>query len=408
MNKLEQFFTERQSSKGTRSHYNFAVQAYEKLLGLDLDTLIEEAYIEEDSGIAWRNRKIRQYLIDFRNYLYSTKSEGTANRYFADIKTIYRHFEVELHTLPTFNSKQIDKTYEKSFEDILTKQELKDAYYEANNVCKCLILFGSSTGMSKVDMLNLTVEDFLKACNCDDKDLKQQLEDLKDKTIIPCFEGERIKTGSRFTTFCSPEATEHIVQYLLGRYVQIPVDYNEMMARIKRTRTPQQRRILEEKLKSMPQKLECSHKLFDISESHLNYTFRKINNKLQLGTVGKYTKFRCHQLRSYQASTLLNIEEGFTDSEVDALQGRKKDKTHRAYLVESKSKLYNKYHACVDELMLFKSINEIDTEAFEKLEKENNFYKKEIVKNELKLEEQQKTITEIISNQRELEKMLGL
>lgn len=58
--------------------------------------------------------------------------------------------------------------------------------------------------------------------------------------------------------------------------------------------------------------------------------------------------------------------------------------------------------------MLFKSIHGIDEEAYEKLNAENNFYKKEIVKNEQKLEEQQKTINKIISNQRELEALLGL
>ena len=58
--------------------------------------------------------------------------------------------------------------------------------------------------------------------------------------------------------------------------------------------------------------------------------------------------------------------------------------------------------------MLFKSIHKIDSEAFDKLEKENRFYKKELVKNESKLEEQQKTIEKIISNQRELEALLGI
>ena len=159
----------------------------------------------------------------------------------------------------------------------------------------------------------------------------------------------------------------------------------------------------------MPEKLELDHKLFDISQSHLNYSVRKINKKLGLGKVGKYSKFRCHQLRSFHASTLLNCKENaFTESEIDALQGRKKDMTHRAYLIESKEKLFEKYYAHVDELMLFKSIHTIDEEAYHKLEKENGFYKNEIVKNEIKMEEQQKQIDEIQQIMGHLETLVKL
>ena len=333
----------------------------------------------------------------YRKYLYNTRSEGTANRYFSSIKTIYRHFEIELQPLPKFSAKDIDKTYEKSFEDIPNKEELIDAFHEANNVEKCIILFAISSGMSMIDFLNLTVDDFLSACSdyVEEGSVEKQLFSLKNqKNVIPYFEGTRQKTGSRFTTFCSPEAVEYIVQYLIGRNAQIREKYLEAD---------------EDDQEELQEALSGNDKLFNISQSHLLFEFKKINNKLKLGKVGKFTKFRCHQLRAYQASTLLNLEEGaFTESEVDALQGRKKDKTHRAYFVESKSKLQQKYINSVDSLMLFKSIHGVDEEAFEKVKAENNFYKKEIVKNQQKVEEQQKVINKILNNQRELEALLKL
>ena len=392
MNKLETFCNDKQLSKSTIGLYSACVQLYEKLNNSTLDNLIEEADYEEEEKIRWKRRKLKTRLLEFRKYLFENLSEGTANRYLSCIKTIYRHFEIELQDLPSFASRQIDRTYQKTFEDILTKQELKDAYYEANNVCKCIILFASSSGLSKVDMLNLTVGDFILACDdfLSSGELISQLYELKsEKELIPCFEGERQKTGSRYTTFCSPEASEHIVQYLIGRDAQIKEAYNNA-----------------DDTEELSDCLQYDDKLFDISYAHLSYVFRKINNKLDLGQVGKYTKFRCHQLRAYQASTLLNND--MTESEVDSLQGRRKDKTHRAYFVESKSKLFNKYYACVDNLMLFKSIHAIDEEAFEKVKAENNFFKKEIVKNERKMEEQQEAIEKIMSNQKELEALLGL
>jgi len=404
---LQRFYEERGLSESTKHHYNASVKAYLQVTGAEsLTVLIQEADNEERQRLPWKQRKIRQHLIDFRNWLYQNKSEGTVITYMSDIKGIYRHFEIEIHKLPHYNSKQIQKIYVKKYEDIPKKSELIDAFYEANSEAQDVILFASSSGMSKVDLLNLTVSDFLEACNefclLTDKvfphksTLLETLLALKEmNNIIPCFKGERQKTGSNFVTFASPEFVEHKIQHLIGRDASIKRAYNDAAD--------------EEKL-NLSDKLYGDDKLFNISDSHLSLVFRKINDKLDLGRVGSARKFRCHQLRAYQATTLLNIDSDFkfSESEIDTLQGRVKDKTHRAYLVESTSKLFKKYSDSVDELMLFKRINTISEEEVENIRKENNFYKKEIVKNENKLEEQQKRIQEIISNQRELEALLGL
>lgn len=381
MEKLQQFFIDRNSAKSTQWHYHAAVKLYTKLHGMTLDELIEEADYEEEQGIRWKKRKLKQRLIEYRNYLYSCKSEGTAKQYLTDIKTIYRHYEIELQDLPNFISKNIDNTYEMSYNDILTKEEIIDAYYEANNVTKCIILFASSSGLSKVDILKMTVEDFVVACDCKNKNLIDQLQELKKiKKLIPCFIGERQKTNKKYITFCSPEASQHIVQYLIGRDAQIRESYS--------------------KGDSEYSQLCLEDKLFDISESHLSTVLRGINSKLDFGVVGKHSKFRCHMLRKFQATTLINVENGFTVEEIDTLQGRSQDKTHRAYFHNSREKLFKKYVECVDDLMLFESIHEVDKHEYEQMAKKN-------VELNNKLEVQQKTIDEIIANQRELEKLLG-
>lgn len=380
--KLDDFFADRNTAKSTQAHYRAAVKIYEELNNQSLDSLIEEADIEEENGIRWKKRRIKQRLLDFRNYLYQHRSEGTARQYFADVLTIYRHFEIELQTLPTYTSKNIDKTYEMSYEDILTREELIDGYHEANNVVKCIILFASSSGLSKVDIFNQTVRDFIEGCGLDGNNLQTQLQQLKNqKQVIPCFRGFRQKTNKAYITFCSPEASQHIIQYLIGRNAKIRLAY--------------------EKGESEYMALSLDDKLFDISETHFSKCLKDINEKLDLGIVGKNSKFRCHALRKFHATTLINIENGFTVEEIDTLQGRSQDKTHRAYFHNSKDKLYKKYVECVDELMLFESINQIDKAEYEKLKVENAAYSS-------KLEEQQRTIDQIISNQRELEKLLGI
>ena len=396
MNKLEQFCMERGLSNNTSDVYLSSVKAYEQINApLTFTELIAEAdYEEEVEKVRWKHRKLKERLIKFREYLFAHKSEGTAKKYLSCIKTIYRHFEIEIGTLPTFKSKQIDVTYKMDYEDLITKEELIDAYYGANNLTKCVILFAISTGLSKIDMLNLTVGQFINACEIQltSKDLLSQLFELKKhETIIPCFRGGRQKTSTKYITFCSPEAVEHIIQYLLDRDAEIKFKYehaDEM-----------------EKL-HLPRELLHSDMLFDVTSEHLSYSFHKLNSKLNLGKVGKFSKLRCHMLRKFHASTLLNSEIlTWTVDEIDTLQGRSMDMTHQAYFKNSREKLFKKYCACVDELMLFKSIHGIDEEAYHKLETENKFYKKEIVKNEQKMEEQQKTIDKIIENQQELEKL---
>ena len=382
---LEQFITEKGFADATADLYRACVKVYEQVNDESLDFLIEEADKEEEQGIRWKHRKLKDRLVKYRKFLFDNKAEGTAKRYLSCIKSIYRHFEIEMQPLPSFNSKQIDKTYVMDYDDLVTKQEVIDAYHEANNEMKCLILLAISTGLSKVDMQNLTVKDFLVACDVDyeNKSVLECLQEIKEtENLIPTFRGCRQKTGTRFTTFCSPEAVEHIVQRLLGRDAKLREDGTE---------------------------LELDDKLIDISKNHITYSFGRINKKLGLGKVGKFNKMRCHMLRKYHASTLLNSENiNWTKEEIDSLQGRLQNMTHRAYFHQSTDKLYEKYVACVDELMLFKSINTIDGEAYEKLKTENDFYRKEIVKNQNKLGEQQETINKILENQRELEALLGL
>ena len=394
---FEKLVEEKNLAQSTKSVYKSALSIYEKINNMTLDELIKEADAEEEQGLRWKNRKIKERLIQYRNYLYAHKSEGTVKRYLTIIKTIYKHFEIELHDLPSFTSKQIDKTYKMKYSDLLTREELIDGYYEANNLVKCILVFGISSGLSKVDMLNLTVGDFLEACSeyTTTRSILDQLLELKEQSdVIPCFEGNRQKTDSTFITFCSPEATEHIVQLLLGRDAHLKAEYQQLLEDVKEH--PE----LQNEIDVHPQELRLDQKIFNITPNWVTSVFARINTKLNLGKVGKFGKFRCHQLRKFHASTLLNSEiMTWTVEEIDTLQGRSMDATHQAYFKNSREKLFKKYYECVDELMLFKSIHEIDKEKYDQLAEENRVYKNE-------LEEQKKTIDEIKKTQSELEQML--
>ena len=81
----------------------------------------------------------------------------------------------------------------------------------------------------------------------------------------------------------------------------------------------------------------------------------QINEKLNLGKVGTYNKFRSHMLRKFHASSLYNSENGLSLEEIDALQGRRKDSTHSSYFMENPKNLKIKYINSLDVLILNKN-----------------------------------------------------
>lgn len=100
---------------------------------------------------------------------------------------------------------------------------------------------------------------------------------IKRNDIVPTFKLTRQKTNKFYFTFCSPEAVNHILDYLI---------------------------ISKRKLKN-------EDKLFKTNLDYLNGYFNEINEILNLGKVRKYNRFRSHMLRKFHASALYNHEKWF-------------------------------------------------------------------------------------------------
>ena len=321
---LIEFAEERGLSSSSSDLYFNAVKSYESFCSLFLndmvvfDDLLKMAD-DEELSLRWKDRTIRKLLLEYRRWLFENKSYNTAVTYFNKIKTLYRHNEIEIRELPSFKSKQF-KTSKKEFTDIPTKDEIKCAYLSCDNLeVRTIILLAATSGLSKIDILNLTVNDFIKSVGLvDDTDIQKKLMALKnDDMIIPVFRGNRQKTGTNYITFTTNEVMKKIITCLEQRF-----------------------HITKDNL------------LFTISKNQLDYQLRKVNDKCDFGKVNYGRKFRMHQLRSFHASFLVK-NNVFTIEEVDTLQGRCKDKTHRTYFLEDPEKLKEKYLSMVEELTFF-------------------------------------------------------
>ena len=318
---LDDLAKSRNLSYKTRQGYLNAINVYVSFNKKSFKDLLNEAEREEESGIRWKKRKLKQRLINFRIYLQEKYLVSTAKVYFQRIISLYNHFEIEIHKLPPLSTKSGNIPKPITFEDLPTKEIIRDAVEIANPLMKAIILFMSSSGCARRETLNLTIQDFIDATQeyHNKNTIKDVLKELNDNgRIVPIFRIRRKKTSKFYFTFCSPEASKEIISYLLTQ-----------------------------------NNLKSTDKLFKINLYYLNKYFMEINDELSLGKVGTYNKFRSHMLRKFHASSLYNAENGLSLDEIDALQGRKKDCTHSSYFMENPNNLRNKYVDSLDALTIY-------------------------------------------------------
>lgn len=311
---LKRFCSNRNIKYSTLKSYRSAIAKYEFFHDMDMGSLMDEAIVEEDEGISLKNRKIKGRLLDFRSFLLdSGLAISTVRTYFSRIKSFYRHFEIEL---PYLNDIKFDEEYLSSYYDLPTRGDIRNVCSISSNAFRALVLFISSSGCAKAETLSLTVGDFVKAS--DDYHDGGSIDDVLNcligrRDIVSAFYLKRIKTNKFYYAFCSPEASHHIVKYLISR-----------------------------------KGLSLDDRLFDFTDSSLIYSFKKVNDKLNMGFVGRYRFFRSHALRKFHASNI-----GLSADIVDELQGRGKSRVREAYMKTNPIKLKEIYMGAMHNVMVF-------------------------------------------------------
>ncbi|MCL2156392.1 MAG: integrase [Methanobrevibacter sp.] len=319
----------------TASAYNSALKDYSKFHNMSIKDLIKEADYEEEKRIREKKRTIRKRLEEYRNYkIEYGSSRRTIKKYFAMVKTFYRHHEIIIPYIPEV---QLKRDYHEKYEDIPKINHIKKAVESTDDLMeKAIILFMSSSGTARNETLSLTVEDFFKACekyiNIDiyDKNIKYILDELSSKNnIIPLFELVRIKTDYHYYTCCSDESSEMIINYLKNKKM-----------------------------------LKLESKLFDMNRNRFNKFFMRINMDNNWGQVGYYGFFRSHALRKFHATV---IED---KSLADALQGRRRDSVTESYYKLNPERIRERYLEVFHKLRIFQKPIELNN-GYNQLKKDN-------------------------------------
>ena len=341
---LERFFRERNSSKSTQTTYSRSVKYYEQLTGHSIEECIRIADDEEYNNIRWKNTQTREWILAYRDWVYQNYNVSTAQLYLTAIITIYRHFEITIPPLPYYSKKGLRHSAPINYNDLPDREILTECLRVASPLVRSLILFMSSSGISRIDVLNLTIDDYLEATrdyHQHDNSVKYAIRDMEDKDIIPTFHLRRQKTGQEYFTFCSHEAVKSINSYLLTR--------TEILHR--------------------------DRPLFKINERYINMVFERLNGYFQLGKVGNYNRLIPHSLRKYHASQL--AESGMSTDHINLLQGRKvQGVAHEHYIRIKPETLREEYIKALPYLVI-EDINKYKTEL-ETVKEENVKYKSEL------------------------------
>ena len=189
---LDEFSRERNHSPNTKRQYKYALEDYVEFQQKSLYELIKEAEIEEDTGVRWKRRKLRKRLINFRSYLYEKFDiPETARKRLQFITTFYKHHEIELQPLPPRSNLQNAKQNELiTYEDLPTKEIIKDSLKIATPLMKAIILFQSSSGCARRETLNLTIKDLVDSLSdyTNSEDIYEIIKMFKHKkNIVPTF-----------------------------------------------------------------------------------------------------------------------------------------------------------------------------------------------------------------------------
>lgn len=341
---LEDFVTVRNIQPQTVYNYRQSIKNYTKSQGLTLKQLLEEAEQEEEERIRLKNRTLKKRLISHRNYLINEKgcSSSTIQKQMGQLKTIYNHYEIEIPKLPKFNDRNVKHIEEIYYDDLPTKDIIKEAIRVSNPLMTAIILFICSSGCARKEVTNLTIQDFITATEeyHNSTDIHDVINDLKKQSdIVPIFKLKRDKTNKYYYTFCSPEAVTAILSYLESR----------------------------------TDKMTGESRLFKVHIAYLTRKFTELNETVGGYKKGVYGLIRPHMFRKFHASNLARGENGLTVEEIDSLQGRSKNIVHNSYFFDDPKELRKKYILNIDKVLINTEVDTltVDTPEVAAIKKRN-------------------------------------
>lgn len=312
-------------SNGSIKSYQTVFNKYTQFHNMSLCELLGEAISEQEKRIPENKLSIYERIITFRNHLTENHMINTITNAISKIKTFYLYNRVYLPFIPPLNRKQVKKNDVIAFEDLPTKDELRHALKFSGDNLALWILVMISSGSTRAEAKSMTNEMFFKGTLEYHK--KDNFEDAmkylsrKNNVVCTC-KMLRKKTDKPYYTFLNPECVQKIARVKLKQS-----DFN------------------------------MENPLLKYDVNHVNYRFKILNDYLELGEVGGFSRLRPHMLRKFNATHLSqgSIERGLLDMDcVDLLHGRGKNSTRQSYFKDNPEYLKFEYIKAMSNISLYR------------------------------------------------------
>jgi integrase len=347
--------------KNTELAYLQALSAYTENTGMSPYELIAEADQEEVNQVRMRDRKIKEYLIEFRSHLVDKGlADFSIKGRMAGVRSFYTSFDIELPKLQGERRKA--RTREENRE-IPTKEDLQAVLKVSDPLEKAVLITGTSSGLSSVEIMNLKINEFKSGYDS--------------QTEIVTLKIQRIKTGVSYITFLSPECARAVFEYLEFRNRDVKA------ASPSRKKQLLKQRILSDSgylfiLRQIDDSYFEAHdeEIRKLTENSIQKMYRSMSSKAKQNSKrGTYNTIRSHNMRKYFNSALLNA--GCDSFHVEYWMGHTLDDTRAAYFRAAPEKLKEIYKKYIPYLTIQKSLDISESKEYQAIKNENEILKSE-------------------------------
>ncbi|HUX55909.1 MAG TPA: tyrosine-type recombinase/integrase [Bacteroidales bacterium] len=199
---IDEYFKNIEAKPSTIKGYSQGFKHFTKFHSMTMEQLIEESEEDQVNKVVPRKQRLIKRLNDFNSYLIEQEYSPNARAlYLTAVKSFYKNYGVIVPRIGQTKKKRRIKV-ENQWTGFTREEISRHLKAHTGLRDKALILLISSSGLAKKEVRNLIRADF---------------ENAQDSDGVTTFRLRREKTGFDFYTFCSPEATRAINDYLKSR-----------------------------------------------------------------------------------------------------------------------------------------------------------------------------------------------
>jgi integrase len=273
----------------TRRSYAYHLLCYLKNFNMTPEELITEAESEMKEGVKMRESKLNQHLIDYKFMMETSQfAPKTIKSRMTAIHSFYKYHDIPLP--PKIKREKRAMPLEEN-QEVPEKEDLQEVLRHCDELERCIVLIGASSGLAEQEISHLKVRDFERGY---DKE-----------TQVTTLRLRRTKVQYNFVTYLNPEATRAVLEYLELRKRDTKSHNKYRTAQLEKQRLTKDSYLLIRR--KVPKEYLETHdeELRRLTEDAIMQIYNILAEKAGKTTAkGQWGFIRCHNVRKFFSNTL--------------------------------------------------------------------------------------------------------